>query len=61
MVEAAELADVFQWLTPEESREAHLDPVSKHRIGEEIVDVLLYLLQVADHTQVNVELGLECR
>ncbi|MBE2243355.1 MAG: nucleotide pyrophosphohydrolase [Burkholderiaceae bacterium] len=55
MVEAAELAEVFQWMTPEESREAHLDAGSKQRIGEEIADVLLYLLQVADHTQVDVE------
>jgi NTP pyrophosphatase (non-canonical NTP hydrolase) len=55
MVEAAELAEVFQWMTPEESREVHLDAVSKQRIGEEIADVLLYLLQVADHTQVDVE------
>ncbi len=55
LVEAAELAEVFQWMTPEESREAHLDAVSKQRIGEEIADVLLYLLQVADHTQVDVE------
>ena len=55
MVEAAELAEVFQWMTPEESREAHLDAVSKQRIGEEIADVLLHLLQVADHTQVDVE------
>ena len=54
MVEAAELAEVFQWMTPDESREAHLDAVSKQRIGEEIADVLLYLLQVADHTQVDV-------
>ncbi len=54
MVEAAELAEVFQWMTPEESREAHLDAVAKQRIGEEIADVLLYLLQVADHTQVDV-------
>jgi NTP pyrophosphatase (non-canonical NTP hydrolase) len=59
MVEAAELAEVFQWMTPEESREAHLDAVSKQRIGEEIADVLLYLLQVADHTQVDVEQALK--
>jgi NTP pyrophosphatase (non-canonical NTP hydrolase) len=55
MVEAAELVEVFQWMTPDESREAHLDAGSKQRIGEEIADVLLYLLQVADHTQVDVE------
>ena len=54
MVEAAELAEVFQWMTPEESREAHLAPASKQRIGEEVADVLLYLLQVADHCQIDV-------
>lgn len=54
MVEAAELAEVFQWMTPEESREAHTDVALKQRIGEELADVLLYLLQVADHTQIAV-------
>jgi NTP pyrophosphatase (non-canonical NTP hydrolase) len=47
MVEAAELAEIFQWMTPEESRLAHRDAGSKERIGEEVADVLLYLLQVA--------------
>ena len=53
MVEAAELAEVFQWMTPEESRDAHLAPASKQHIGEEVADVLLYLLQVADHCQID--------
>lgn len=55
MVEAAELAEIFQWKTPEESRLAHEDPAAKQRIGEEVADVLLYLLQVAAHCQVDVE------
>lgn len=54
MVEAAELAEVFQWQTPEESRTAHVDAGAKQRIGEEVADVLLYLLQVADHCQIDV-------
>lgn len=54
MVEAAELAEVFQWQTPEESRLAHADVAAKQRIGEEVADVLLYLLQVADHCQIDV-------
>ncbi|HYN61622.1 MAG TPA: nucleotide pyrophosphohydrolase [Rubrivivax sp.] len=54
MVEAAELAEVFQWMTAEESQGAHQDPASKQRIGEEVADVLLYLLQVADHSQVDI-------
>lgn len=54
MVEAAELAEIFQWQTPEESRLAHADAADKQRIGEEVADVLLYLLQVADHCQIDV-------
>jgi len=54
MVEAAELAEIFQWMTPEESRAAHQDAASKERIGEEVADVLLYLLQVADRSEVDI-------
>lgn len=54
MVEAAELAEIFQWQTPEESRLAHGDAAAKQRISEEVADVLLYLLQVADHCQIDV-------
>lgn len=54
MVEAAELAEIFQWMTPEESRVEHRDAGSKERIGEEVADVLLYLLQVADHSEIDV-------
>jgi NTP pyrophosphatase (non-canonical NTP hydrolase) len=54
MVEAAELAEIFQWQTPEESRIAHEDAAAKQRIGEEVSDVLLYLLQVAAHCQIDV-------
>src|SRR5450631_3306793 len=54
MVEAAELAEIFQWMTPDGSRLAHQDAGTKDRIGEEVADVLLYLLQVADHSQVDI-------
>jgi NTP pyrophosphatase (non-canonical NTP hydrolase)/cell wall-associated NlpC family hydrolase len=53
MVEAAELAEIFQWMTPEASAAAHEDAESKGRIGAEVADVLLYLLQVADHCQID--------
>ena len=54
MVEAAELAEIFQWMTAEESRLAYRDAGSKERIGEEVADVLLYLLQVADHSEIDI-------
>lgn len=52
-VEAAELAEIFQWMTPAESLAAHLDPVTKERIADEVADVLLYLLQLADHCSID--------
>lgn len=53
MVEAAELAEIFQWMTPEQSVQAHADPDTGERIAHEVADVLLYLLQLADHTGVD--------
>lgn len=53
MVEAAELAEIFQWMTPEESQAAAADPSAKERIADEVADVLLYLLQVADQCDID--------
>ncbi|MGR8007589.1 nucleotide pyrophosphohydrolase [Streptomyces hypolithicus] len=44
-VEAAELVEIFQWLTPEESARVMQDPQSAHRVADEVADVLAYLLQ----------------
>ncbi len=55
MVEAAELLELFQWLTPEESQALARQPQGRERVGEEMADVLLYLLQLADHTGVDLE------
>ena len=59
MVEAAELAEIFQWMTPDESRAVHLDPTARQRVGEEVADVLLYLLQVADHCRIDIDRAVE--
>jgi NTP pyrophosphatase (non-canonical NTP hydrolase) len=55
IVEAAELAEVFQWMTPEQSASAHTDAVVREQISDEVADVLLYLIQIADHTQVDLK------
>ncbi|WP_394756290.1 nucleotide pyrophosphohydrolase [Rhodoferax sp.] len=54
MVESAELAEIFQWMSPEQSQAAHHDPATKAQIADEVADVLLYLLQVADHCAIDV-------
>lgn len=51
-VEAAELLEHFQWLTEEQSRSLDDDKLAK--VGEEIADVLLYLLQLSDRLQINI-------
>ena len=55
MVEAAELAEIFQWMTAEQSQAAHTDLVVQEQIADEVADVLLYLMQIADHTAVDLK------
>ena len=59
VVEAAELVEIFQWLTPEQSLAIQQDPDRHQHLGEEIADVMLYLLQIADHTGVDVVAAVE--
>nr|BFD82091.1 nucleotide pyrophosphohydrolase [Streptomyces sp. Xyl84] len=47
-VEASELVEIFQWLTPEESARVMSDPRSAYRVRDEIADVLAYLLQLCE-------------
>ena len=56
-VEAAELLEIFQWLTPEQSLQ--LDEAQRQHLGEELSDVLLYLLQIADHSGVDLGSAVE--
>lgn len=56
VVEAAELVEIFQWLTPEQSaRVAQDDAATREHLGDELADVLLYLLQIADRTGIDLE------
>jgi NTP pyrophosphatase (non-canonical NTP hydrolase) len=53
-VEAAELQEIFQWLTPEQSARVMEDPESAHRVEDEVADVLAYLLQFCDGLGIDV-------
>ena len=52
-VEAAELLEPFQWLTDEQSR--NLPPQTRAAVAEELADVLLYLVRLADKLDVDLE------
>ena len=45
-VEASELLEIFMWLTPEQS--ANLNPDRLNQVKDEMGDVFLYLLRLAD-------------
>jgi len=51
MVEAAELMEHFQWLT--EAQSAELPPEGKQAVGEELADILLYLVRLSDRLGVD--------
>ena len=55
--EAGELLEVFQWLTEEQSR--RLDAKAQAAVTEELADVLLYLVRLAD--QLGVDLAVAAR
>ena len=59
MVETAELLELFQWLTTAESHTLTKADADRERVSDEIADVLVYLLQLADHTGVDVEQAVE--
>jgi NTP pyrophosphatase (non-canonical NTP hydrolase) len=50
-VEAAELLEHFQWLSDAES--AAMAPDKRAKIGEELADVLLYLIRLADKLDID--------
>ncbi|MEU9706815.1 nucleotide pyrophosphohydrolase [Streptomyces sp. NPDC047981] len=47
-VEAAELLEIFQWLTPEQAERVMDEPDTAHRVEDEVADVLAYLLQFCE-------------
>ncbi len=48
-VEAAELLELFQWLTPEEAaQKSRTDPAFRQAVSEEIADVFMYLISLTN-------------
>jgi NTP pyrophosphatase (non-canonical NTP hydrolase) len=53
-IEAAELMEHFQWLTPEESGAVANDPAARAAVAEELADVVCYALAVASELGIDV-------
>jgi NTP pyrophosphatase (non-canonical NTP hydrolase) len=57
--EAAELMEHFLWATPEESRRVASDPAKRAKIAEELADVVIYALEFANATGLDVAASIE--
>lgn len=53
--EVGELAELLQWVPADDAVEHFTEPARRARIGEELADVLIYLVRLAD--VVGVDLG----
>ena len=53
-VEVAELVELFQWITPEESVALVDTPEGRAAVEDEIADIAIYLLRLADVMGVDV-------
>jgi NTP pyrophosphatase (non-canonical NTP hydrolase) len=51
-VEAAELVEIFQWLTEEHSYD--LDDHTRDAVAQEIADVQIYLARIADRLDIDI-------
>lgn len=54
-VECAELVEEFQWLTPEQAENVMAEAGQAMRVREEMADITLYLLRLADRLGVDLE------
>jgi dCTP diphosphatase len=54
-VEASELAEIFQWMKEADSNAVALNSDLKSKVEEEVADVLIYLLRIANKSSINLE------
>lgn len=59
--EVGELVEILQWLTPEESASISNDPAEKKRVAEELADVAIYVLRLADKLGIDLEEAIEAK
>jgi len=59
--EAAELMEHFLWATPEASRAVAADAAKRQKIAEELADVVIYALEFANVTGLDVAAAVEAK
>jgi NTP pyrophosphatase (non-canonical NTP hydrolase) len=59
--EAGELMEHFLWATPDQSRAIVADPAKRAKIADELADVVIYALEFANATQLDVAAAIEAK
>ncbi|CAI8779804.1 nucleotide pyrophosphohydrolase [Methylococcus capsulatus] len=58
-VESAELMEHFQWLSPEQSLDVQSDAELRQAVAEELADVAIYLIRLADKLGIDLEIAIQ--
>ena len=59
--EAGELMEHFLWSTPDQAASLARDPAKRERIAEELADVVIYALEFANMTGIDVSSAIEAK
>lgn len=59
--EAGELMEHFLWSTPEQSRAIAQDPIKRGKIADELADVVIYALEFANSTGLDLAASIEAK
>lgn len=59
--ESGELMEHFLWATPEQSSAIARDPVKRAKIADELADVVIYALEFANMTGIDVAAAIEAK
>ncbi|MFN8492890.1 MAG: nucleotide pyrophosphohydrolase [Caldilineaceae bacterium] len=60
-IEAAEIMEHFQWLTVEESAALMRDPKPRAEVADELADVLIYCLSLANSTGIDISEAIQTK
>ena len=59
--ETGELMEHFLWATPEQSRSIANEPAKRARIADELADVVIYALEFANMTGLDISAAIEAK
>lgn len=57
-VEAAELLEIFQWLTDAQAQQIKDDGTLKSRVADEVADLVMYLTELCQRLEIDMPLAI---